>query len=134
MYEIKLKSKTYNIYDSIHEMPIIKLKEFEKCLGVISNVGDSMQSLDNHYSKLYIFANNDKKDELLQEINNIRQNWFFIFEKFSVESLAFTYLIDEKREIENKDLSIEILKNGITDELVQNTIDSVKKKYIPSLN
>ena len=110
-------------------MPILNKVEFEKSLSVLSGVGDTLQDVDKHYSKLILFAKNNRATELIQEVVNLRQNWNFIINSFSVKTHAFSWLINvptgQKREVVYQDL----IKGGITDQMCSDVIEEVKKKF-----
>lgn len=137
MINIKLDNNiTIKVYDSIEEMPIRDFINFEKCLMIDSAIGSSLSEADQHFNKMILFINQDKKTEALQEIQNFRQQIFFTLNNFNTRCLSFACLVSNKkgRTMEAiKETSDYLIKHGITDNQVNTTLESVKKKYLPTL-
>lgn len=133
--ELTLKGETLKIYDSIKQMPIKRLQEFEKAILIISGIGGTLEEYDRHFQKIFLFLEKDKKEEAKQELINQRQNFYFVIENFSPSCYAFVWLlsngIDYTEETAQNEM-VRLLNLGITSEMVEEVIISVKKKYLPN--
>lgn len=129
-------------YTSIKELPIEVSKQFGAYMVQQAGIGSTMEDVDEHLGRITAFLNADKKDDAIEEAKNLRFNIFSMIAKWDYKSLAFGCLIKsvdgkqlEDRGIEGLNELIEQLsKAGLTNEMVSDVLEDVKKNLIPNGN
>lgn len=134
MKKIKLGKHTIELYDGIEELPITRFHAFNKMLLIDAGIGSDLQEFDNHIEKI-IRYNRSKQPELVEvEIDNLRQNVYFVQNGISPRNLAFCALV---KSVDGKiydDITESGLKrvlellNDITQADVTASLEAVKKK------
>lgn len=136
MTEIKLDNNvTVILYNSIKELPIDLSKKFNHFMLQVAGIGNTYEDIDDHLARLTEFAKADKKDELIEELKNMRFNFFAILDQWDFRSNAFACLVKSVNGLEVTDRSDEGLEkmitylseNGLTNEKAETTISEVKK-------
>ena len=143
MTEVKLNDKsTITLYSSIKELPIELSEKFNNYLLQDAGIGNTIESVDDHLSRLMVFVSEGKKDELLEEVKNLRYNLFSMISEWDYESLSFGCLVKEVNGEPVTDYSSEgiialmakLSNEGLNNEKVQSVIDEVKKNLIPNVS
>lgn len=134
MKTLKLAGKTIEVYDDIENLPVTRFHKYNKMLLVDAGIGSDIADFDKHISRIAAFlAKNDNK-QAITELENIRQNVYFIQSGVSPRNLAFAVLV---KSIDGKpcdDLSDEGLKKIVDmfDDVpykdLAASIEAVKKK------
>ena len=134
MKTLKFAGKTIEVYDDIENLPVTRFHKYNKMLLVDAGIGSDIADFDKHISRISAFlAKNDNK-QAITELENIRQNVYFIQSGVSPRNLAFAVLV---KSIDGKpcdDLSDEGLKKivdmfaDVPYKDLAASIEAVKKK------
>ena len=131
METIKWDGNTVELYDDIENMPSGIYAKFNKYMLLESAIGSSFEDFTSkHLASLYPLIQNNKKEEAITQLNNLRQLFFQMVNEVSVEHMAFACLIYSINGKEIKDYSESNLKrivNQIRD--LGLTQGIVKKKH-----
>ena len=93
MKTLKLAGKTIEVYDDIENLPVTRFHKYNKMLLVDAGIGSDIADFDKHISRIAAFlAKNDNK-QAITELENIRQNVYFIQSGVSPRNLAFAILV-----------------------------------------
>lgn len=114
MRDFILNNKHYRLYDSIDEMPIVNFQKYNKYVLFDSNIGSDIDSVDRHLMELARLIQSDKI-KASKELQNLRQNLYFIVNNISPKHLAFTALIHSIDGKKLEDLSDDNLKKILDD-------------------
>lgn len=136
MYTIKTQSNTIKLFDDISEVSIERFNKYNRAVLIDSEIGSTIQDYDTHLSKLYNFIASNKKDDALAEINNMRQQIFFIQNGINPGQHCFASMIHSvdgvKVELENDSDVVDVLKvlsdGGLTESHIKEFLEGVKKK------
>jgi hypothetical protein len=142
MKVIEINKTRVELYSSIKELPIHLRKKFDGYMLQEIGIGSSMEDIDKHLENAFLFIANDKKEDAMEELKNLRFNFFSMLNNVSYSALAFGCLVKSIGDKEIKDYSSEglalIAKQlsdiGITDDQLKDVIDGVKKNLIPKGN
>lgn len=139
MKTIKLGKHTIEIYDSIDSLPVTRFHKYNKMLLVDAGVGSDLVDFDSHIERAIRFCKT-KPDLAATELENLRQNVYFIQSELSPKHLAFCVLIKSVDGKECDDISDESLKklhetiSDVTHSELTAELESVKKKIDEELN
>lgn len=139
MKTIKLEKHTIEIYDSIDSLPVTRFHKYNKMLLVDAGVGSDLVDFDSHIERAIRFCKT-KPDLAATELENLRQNVYFIQSELSPKHLAFCVLIKSIDGKECDDISDESLKklhetiSDITHSELTTELELVKKKIDEELN
>lgn len=135
MIETVINKKKLKLYDSIENMPIVNFQAFNKFMLIDSGIGSDFSDIDNHISKIAKLINSDKK-EALQELQNMRQSFYFISQKISPKYMSFVcfiHSIDGVVITDLSDSSVQSILNDLNAErkgIFSKLIESLKKKLM----
>ncbi|MCM1077874.1 MAG: hypothetical protein NC344_06890 [Bacteroidales bacterium] len=122
------------IYDSIDELPIRRFHKFNKMLLIDAGVGSDLADFDRHIERAMAYSRSKTPELTSTELDNLRQNVYFIQSGLSPRHLAFAVLVSSIDGKVCEDLSDEALQ-GVVDLLADVTVkdmtahfDAVKKK------
>lgn len=145
MKTVKLGKFDVVLYDSIDELPMSRFHKYNKMVLIDSGVGSDLSDIDVHIEKAIRYAKKNP-DLVGAELNNLRQNIFFIQSEISPRFIAFAVLVKSIDGKECNDLSDDGLQktlayfsdtpiNEITDliESVKKKIDEELQLYFPKL-
>lgn len=134
------------LYDNIEEMPIGRYHKYQKYAIIDSGLGSDLTNLDAHLQRAMAFVRKGEGEKAVTELNNLRQNVFFIQQGISPQLLSCACLVAEMDGIPQNDLSeeglqhlIETLSDVPTNiftalfEAVKKKIGSELEAYFPSL-
>jgi hypothetical protein len=110
------------LYDSIKELPAERHHEIKKLVLQDSGIGSDMESITNHLSKIYLFLSNDRKDEAMQETQNLHNNLYYQIEKIDLTSYCFAAMI---KSVNGKEVTIDELES---EGYVKNLLGMLSKK------
>lgn len=134
MKKVKLGGHTLEIYDSIEELPMIRFHKYNKMLLVDAGIGSDLSDVDRHIEKAIRYSRSKTPELAAVELDNMRQNIYFIQSNLSPKHLAFAALIKSIDGKQCHDLSEEGLRKVVqslehaTIKEVMTEFDSVKKK------
>lgn len=146
MRTIELAGKKVEIYDDIESLPITRFHKYNKMLLVDSGIGSDMSDFDRHIEKAMSFAKSKTPQMAVTELENLRQNVYFVQNNISPRYLSFAALVKSIDGTPCDDISddglqkiVDILSDATNEELADQ-IGAVKKKiddelriYFPSL-
>lgn len=137
MTTITIGEHTLTLYSSIKELPIALSKQMGAYLLQDSGIGSTIGDVDDHLARLITLVNKDRKEDILEELKNLRFNLFSMLSKIDYRSLAFGCLIESVDGQKVTDRSTEALsalidRIGITDGQLDEYLAEVKKNWIPN--
>lgn len=128
------------LFDSVKELTVDRYHELQKLALQDMDIGDDIQGVFKHFSKLELFIRNHKPDEAYQELKNLHNNFWFILNGISVKSYCFCVMISEiggKPVNDFSDYGVEqtlklITRSGLKERQVVDIVEDVKKNLIQS--
>lgn len=138
MEVIKLPNHVVEIYNSIKELPMFLSKELQKNVLQDIGVGSTMKDVDEHIERLAMFVKEDRKSDIIEELKNMRFNFFSMLEKIDHKSFSFACLIKSINGNKITDYSSENLEriinqlseDGLTYAIVEPILEDVKKNLM----
>lgn len=134
MRTIKLAGKKVEIYDAIEDLPILRFHKYNKMLLIDAGIGSDLSDFDKHIEKIIGFLNGKTPEMAVTELENMRQNLYFMQSHISPRCLAFATLV---KSIDGKvcnDLSDEGLQkiiqelSDVSNKEMTAQLEAVKKK------
>ena len=145
MKKILIGNKTVEIYDAIEELPITRFHKYNKMLLIDSGIGSDLSDFDNHIERAIRFCKVNP-DITAKELENLRQNVYFVQSELSPKMLAFCVLIksiDGKQCNDISDDALAELQKDLSEmpikeltaqlEAVKKKIDEELQLYFPKL-
>jgi hypothetical protein len=138
MKTITINQRPVKLYSSIKELPIGLSKKMQNYLLQASGIGSSIEDIDERLSRIMVFIGSDKREDAMEEAKNLRYALFSAISEMDYKSPAFACLVHSIDEREVTDRSIEGLNEviekleGITESDIADTLEDVKKNWIPS--
>jgi hypothetical protein len=103
---------TVVIFDDPESLSSENYYKFTKYLLLDNSIGSSIEDFTvKHLNILYTLINNDKKEEAITQINNLRQLFFFAINEINVAGMAFACLVHSIDGIKIEDYSESGLKD-----------------------
>ncbi len=103
MNTFKIGPHTIELYDGIDELPITRFHKYNKMLLVDAGIGSELSDFDAHIEKAMRFCK-VKPELAIMELENLRQNVYFIQSESSPKHLAFCALIYKLDGVEQNDI------------------------------
>lgn len=140
MHKVELtKGKAKHIvtfYDSDRNLPYRRWQKFNKHMMIQLEVGDSIGEYDARMQRAIKYINADDKKSAAIELTNQRQCLHNVLEGYSPKGMALATLVYSIDGVVYEDYEEEGLNEildkldliGFTKELLDNTVDYVKKK------
>lgn len=134
MKTIQLGKHSVDIFDSIEDLPMIRFHKYNKMLLVDAGIGSDLADVDAHIQKAIAYAKSKTPELAVIELDNLRQNIYFIQSGISPRHLAFCVLVKSIDGIEQNDLSTEALQKmlelfaDVTQQDITAQMEAVKKK------
>ncbi len=140
MITIQAGNKTFELFGSIKELPIIRHKRMQHFLLQESGIGATVADFDNHLSKTVSLLQSQNYDEATNELTNLRYSFFSTLSELDFRSMAFACFINKIDDQPCDDISSEGLANtvkvmsdtSLTVEELESHWEVVKKKLIPN--
>jgi hypothetical protein len=139
MIEIQFgKNNKLKMYRAADELPMKLYSRFQKYLLVENGVGSTIEAIGTHFAKWFELQSHELHKEALEEGKNLYYNFYMVLQEMNVPGLAFCCLVHSVDDIEVVDYSENNLKAltdalsslGLTQKVVEQAIDEVKKKSI----
>lgn len=134
MKTTKIGKHEVELYDAIEDLPMQRFHKYNKMLLVDAGIGSDLADFDRHIEKAMIYARSKTPELVATELDNMRQNIYFIQSGISPRYLAFAALVKKIDGKECDDLSDDALQNVVNmfsdvpiKEITAN-IEAVKKK------
>lgn len=130
----KINGKKFELYDSIESMPIVRFHKYNKMLLIDAGIGSDLGDFDRHIERALIYIRAKDTNKAANELENLRQNVYFIQSNISPKNIAFAVLVKSIDGKPTNDLSDEALKevcealSGASKEELTEQTESVKKK------
>lgn len=105
MKTTKIGNLTVELYDAIDELPIARFHAYNKALLIDAGIGSDLNDWDAHIEKTIRFIRSKKPDLAEKELDNLRQNVYFIQTDISPRYMAFCALVRSVDGKEYNDLS-----------------------------
>lgn len=78
-------------YDSVEDLPVVQFHRYSKYILVESGIGDSIQDIDRHITKIINFLNDTRKAH--QEVLNLRQCLYMVATEQDIRNKATLCLV-----------------------------------------
>lgn len=105
MKTTKIGERAVVLYDSIDELPILRFHAYNKMLLIDAGVGSDLNDWDAHIEKAIRFIRKEKPDLAEKELDNLRQNVYFVQSAISPKFLAFACLVKSVDGTEYNDMT-----------------------------
>lgn len=140
MITIQAGNKTFELFGSIKELPIVRHKRMQHFLLQESGIGSTVADFDNHLNKVVSLLQSQKHDDATNELTNLRYSFFSTISELDFKSMAFACMINKIDGQEMTDISSEGLATvvqllhdtNLSVEELEGHWDNVKKKLIPN--
>lgn len=127
---------TIEMYDSVHNMPILRFRRWNKYVMESSDIGSEFSDFSNRLNKIAQFIQKDMKNDALKEIENTRITVWNALKEFSPKTKVFAIFVKSINGKSYDDFSPDSIKEcikhlskiGITDNDAVNKLKEVKKK------
>lgn len=93
MRTVDIKGKKVELYDAIEDLPILRFHKYSKMLLVDAGIGSDLSDFDRHIEKAIRYAHSKTPQLAAVELENLRQNVYFIQSGISPRHLAFAVLV-----------------------------------------
>lgn len=146
MKKITLSGHEVGIYDSIEDLPMLRFHKYNKMLLIDAGIGSDLQDFDMHIEKAIRYTKSKTPELAAVELDNMRQNVYFIQTGISPKHMAFAVLVKSIDGKECNDLSddgLQKILNTFGDtpvkemaaqmEAVKKKIDEELQVYFPRL-
>ena len=110
MRTTKIGGRAVVLYDSIDELPILRFHAYNKMLLIDAGVGSDLSNWDAHIEKAIRFIRKGNPDLAEKELDNLRQNVYFIQSAISPKYLAFACLVKSVDKTEYNDMTADGLQ------------------------
>ncbi len=135
---INLSDGVAEFYDDIKLMPIEQFNAFQVHILQDAGIGSTIEDYDRHEQKIDLLLSSGKVNEAIKERENKRLNFFLMLEKINTKVISIScllYKIGDKIVEDFSDDSLkknhdELIRMGITQNDVEEIINTVKKKSI----
>lgn len=134
MRTVQLGTHTVEIYDSIEQLPMRRFHKYNKMLLIDAGIGSDLADFDNHLAKIGAYLKSEHPELAQTELENMRQNVYFIQSGVSPRHLSFAALVASIDGTRCDDLSDEALQ-AVVDRLadvpisdIAAEVSAVKKK------
>lgn len=114
MRTTKIGKFEVEIYDAIDELPMQRFHKYNKMLLIDAGIGSDLADFDRHIEKAVIYARSKTPEMAAAELDNMRQNVYFIQTGLSPRHLAFAVLV---KTIDGKEY------NDLSDDGLQKIVD-----------
>lgn len=134
MKTIKIGKHRVEMYDSIEDLPITRFHKYNKMLMIDAGLGSDLTDIDSHIEKVMAYLKEQKTEDAVNELLNMRKAIFMVQMNLSPKHLAFAALVVKIDGKAMDDLSddglhrvIDMLNDVSRKEIVDVLVDSKKK-------
>lgn len=89
----KFKNHEIELFDSIHNLPILRFQRFNKYQMQTVEIGNTFADYDQRTQKALQFLQKGMTNEAIQELENRRQTVFNAFNEFAPSGKTFAILV-----------------------------------------
>jgi len=137
----KFKGHKLTFFNDINQLPIDRFVTYNLMMLIDSGLGGDMSSVDDHIGTIDELMRLGKVNDARQRLMNMRNNLYFINEKFNPELLSYAAIIYSLDGKPIKDYSTEGLQSildrlakwGITKSYIDEKFNEAKKKIFEEL-
>lgn len=146
MKTLKIGKHRVEMYDSIEDLPISRFHKYNKMLMIDAGLGSDLSDVDAHIEKTMAFLKEQKIDDAVNELFNMRKAIFLVQMNLSPKHMAFAALVTKVDGKVMDDLSDDglhrvvdalndVSKKEITDIIVDSKkkIEAELKTYFPNM-
>lgn len=128
-----------NLYDpDVYKIPEYNWQKFQRCLMMEAGIGSTTSDIIRRADMIATAVDNERKDDLANELMNLKLAMFSTAEGINYQSMAFACMVQDidgqtysiKTDADINTLSNVITETGVTHGEVEDYIESVKKKLI----
>ncbi len=138
----KLLPIEIKLYQDIDETPVEVYNIFNEYALRDAEIGCTIEDIDKKHINMAKLISNGKKEDALQTLNNLYQNYWNALNKINHKSLSFACLIYSVEGELTTDYSEEGLtrlinklsKKGLNMKVVKDEVNNLKKNFRPNLN
>jgi len=106
----KVNGHTLKLYDTIEELPVVNFQRFNRYALIDAQVGSDLEDVDVKLTRIAKFVGAGDKINAAEELNNLRQNIYFVQQGISPKHYAFVAFIAELDGEKVTDLSDDSVK------------------------
>lgn len=134
MKTVQIKGMDVELYNSIEDLPIMRFHKYNKMLLIDAGIGSDLADFDHHIEKAIRYAASTTPNLAIAELQNLRQNVYFIQSEVSPRYLAFAVLVKSVNGTPCNDLSDDGLQkiinlfSDVPNSEITAHLDAVKKK------
>jgi hypothetical protein len=135
METIKVNGHIMQVYSSIKELPIRLTQEFRSYVLQDLGIGSSISDIDDHLEKLFLFAQRNQPEDVMNEAKNLRYNLFNMITQADLKSRSFACLIQSIDNVIFKttdDAHKMLIETDMSSEAVDEWLDKIKKNLMLS--
>lgn len=140
MRTLNLKGGNVELYEGVKEMPVHVFAEFQKYLVQDGGIGSTMDDVTRHYGNLYKLLGAGMAAEAATESYNLYQNLYLAINKINIGHISFACFVHsikgapllDHSETNLRATSVRLGKMGLTQGQVEDILEDLKKKLIPS--
>jgi len=140
MKVLELPGGKVSVYENIKEFPIHVFAEFQKYLVQDAGIGSTMDDVTRHYSNMYRLLGAGMTAEAATECYNLYQNLYMALNKINIQHVCFVCFVHsiggqvllDYSETNLKATAARLGKMGLTQGHVEELLEDLKKKLIPS--
>lgn len=146
MRKVTIGKYEVELFDSIEELPMLRFHKYNKMLLIDAGIGSDLSDFDAKIEKARIYLHSKQNDLAIIELENLRQNVYFVQSGISPKHLAFCVLVksidgEEKNDLSPEglqkvlDLFADVPNNEVTAQMeaVKKKIDEELQLYFPKL-
>lgn len=129
------------LYDSYHELPAHRWKEFQKWLIMESGIGGDINAIDRHHQRLVAFLQGGKVLDALNEAVHLRTNYYLMLQGINPTWNAFACLVKQIDGEQCDDITMDGLERtlaklskykGVSAHMMESVCADIKKNWMPN--
>lgn len=136
--KVSLPKGEVKLYNSIHELPCDIFTLFQSYVIQDAGIGSTVSDLNNRFATLDTLISSNKIPEAIQERYNLHIGLFLGLEKINISHICFACLIhsingkeiQDRSEDSLRKIITDLSKLGLTNGIVKDYLDEVKKNLI----
>ena len=90
-----INGHTVKLYDTIEELPVVNFQRFNRYALIDAQIGSDLEDVDVKLTRIAKFIGLGDKVNAVEELNNLRQNLYFIQTGVSPKHYSFVAFIAE---------------------------------------
>lgn len=146
MNTLQIAGHTVVLYDSIEDMPMRRFHKYNKLMLIDAGIGSDIADVDKHLERVAAYIAGNTPDMAAVELDNMRQNIYFVLNSISPRLLSFAALVQSIDGVPYEDISDDALAKVVQMfedvpvkeltaplEAVKKKIDTEIDSYFPKL-